>query len=90
MADRITAPWTEEQVAALTRWQNNPMVHPHTCAKRDGHPVDPEGDHGVLVATTEGWKCRHCDYTQDWALAMCLEDWPDSIDQVIRNANGEA
>ncbi len=64
---RIHAPFTEEQVEGLNRWQRSTTVHPFTCAHREGHPMDPEGDYGVLVAKPEGWTCRHCDYTQDWA-----------------------
>lgn len=78
-ARTIHAPFTPEQVEALNRWQRNPLLHPYTCGKRTGHPWDPEGDYGVLVATEAGWICRHCDYTQDWALAMMLLEWPETL-----------
>lgn len=77
MTDFTTAPWTEEQVAALNQFQNARWMHPFTCGKREGHPLDPEGDYGVLVATKDGWICRHCDYTQDWAHDFMLKNWED-------------
>jgi hypothetical protein len=61
---QITAPFTPEQVAALNRWQERGDVHPFTCGNsqcRSSHPND------ALVATPNGWMCRHCDYTQQWA-----------------------
>ncbi len=72
----VKAPWTDEQVMSLTAWQNNGYVHPYTCGQRDGHPLDPEGDYGVLVPTTDGWVCRHCDYTQEWAHDYSLNEAP--------------
>lgn len=74
MSDRIEAPWTDEQIAALEAWQRSPYVHPYTCAHRDGHPHEPEyGDHGVLRPTVDGWVCLHCDYTQNWAHTFSLQ-----------------
>ena len=56
----IRAPWSDRQVAALNRWQEAGFVHPFTC-----HDVH-DGDRN-LVATPDGWVCRHCNYKQDWA-----------------------
>ncbi len=78
----IKAPWTLEQVTAAIAWQNSPKVHPYTCGNRDGHPLDPEGDYGVLVPTEDGWVCRHCDYTQDWAHDFTLLPMPNFEDRV--------
>lgn len=58
--------WTKEQVAKLTEFQRCGWVHAFTCGDRGDHPVI-DGDKGVLVATTRGWICQCCDYTQDWA-----------------------
>jgi hypothetical protein len=58
----ITAPWTEEQVVALNRYQVAENVHPYTCANGCGD----------LIATTSGWKCCRCNYTQTWALEGSL------------------
>lgn len=63
----LRAPFSPTQVEALNRWQATRRVHPFTCGNRENHPLDPEGDYGVLVATESGWVCRHCDYTQSWA-----------------------
>lgn len=55
------APWTEAEVAALSRTQAGPF-HPFTCPNRsEGHT------NGVLTPTAQGWACPECDYTQDWA-----------------------
>lgn len=50
-------PWSVEQVAALNRYQSAGWMHPFTC---------PSG-HGALLATSTGWTCSGCDYTQQWA-----------------------
>lgn len=76
----IHAPWTIEQVEALTRWQNCEWLHPFTCGKRDlpAHKVYAEKhgqmDHGILIATTQGWVCPVCDYRQDWAHDFMMDD----------------
>jgi len=70
---QIKAPWTQEQVDALNAWQASDYVHPFTCGNRHTpeHKIyaqqHGQGDHGILVATPEGWKCPVCDYVQDWA-----------------------
>jgi len=56
---KITAPWTDEQVAALNRWQGNDAVHPFTC------PNSHQGRE--LTATAKGWVCKGCGYKQNWA-----------------------
>lgn len=57
----VVAPWTPEQVDSLNRYQESGLMHPYTCPNRDDH-CD-----AVLVATADGWICRPCGYTQDWA-----------------------
>lgn len=61
---KIRAPWTDEQVAALNRWQGYGFVHEFTCRDRAFHAVP---SHDALVATNAGWICRGCNYKQDWA-----------------------
>lgn len=78
--DRIDAPWTPEQVAALNAFQEAKNAHPFTCGNRSdpGH-VDtrPARDLGQLVATQDGWVCPDgCGYQQDWAYAMMLDPVP--------------
>lgn len=74
MADTIKAPFTPEQVEALNRFQQLSHVHPFTCGSgyRTNKSIHPDGE-GVLVATVDGWICRNCDYTQDWAHAMMAD-----------------
>lgn len=67
MTIKIKAPFTPAQVEALNKWQKNGNVHPFTCGN------DHEGDRN-LVATTEGWKCPSCDYTQNWAHAFMAQE----------------
>lgn len=68
----IRPPWTDEQVAALNRYQTERLMHPFTCAKRREHRLDE----GVLIATSDGWRCpvETCDYTQGWAHAFMTTD----------------
>lgn len=66
--ETLFAPWTDEQVEALNEYQQVAPMHPFTCARRDrGHGDHGERDVGILVATNDGWICRDCDYTQNWA-----------------------
>lgn len=59
------APWSEEQVDNLNRFQRAGHMHPFTC------PTNHKGDR-TLVATRNGWICCHCDYTQKWAHGFML------------------
>ncbi|MGY3581471.1 hypothetical protein ACVIGB_000458 [Bradyrhizobium sp. USDA 4341] len=66
MGDKITAPWTADQVAALNRFQVSGFVHEFTCIN----------DHGtasrVLIAHSDGWHCPTCAYQQNWAHGFML------------------
>jgi hypothetical protein len=62
--------WTEEQVAILTRWQENSQYHPFTCP---GNYTECE-NRRELVATADGWMCQCGKYTQDWAHDFMLKD----------------
>lgn len=68
---KVMAPWTKEQVKELNKFQANRKFHPFTCPNDHGH------DERTLIAVCEGWKCPHCDYTQDWAhhFMMGFPDW---------------
>lgn len=65
----IQAPWDEGTVRALNAYQEQAYFHPFTCRNRP-HPGNQEA---VLVATAEGWVCRSCAYTQDWAHAFMAD-----------------
>jgi hypothetical protein len=71
----IKAPWTDKQVNALNAIQEYKSLHSYTCTE---HPEIK------LVATTDGWKCPVCDYTQNWAheasvrlgIVLCIPAQP--------------
>ncbi len=68
---RVQAPFTVAQVVALNRRQGDGRFHAFTCANRG------DGTHageGLLVATTAGWVCPYCRYTQGWAWAFQAEE----------------
>lgn len=58
----INAPWTDEQVDALNRYQRAGYFHEFTCGK--------DQCRAALVAQADGWACPRCDYRQDWAHAF--------------------
>lgn len=81
--ERITAPFTDEQVERLTEYQNLRAMHPFTCCSPYDVPkctrASGESD-GVLIPRTEGFICPCGRYTQDWAYAFMadpvfLEEW---------------
>jgi hypothetical protein len=57
--DLSKAPWTQEQVDNLNAFQQMGSFHPFTCGGSNCREV--------LVATSDGWRCPKCDYTQQWA-----------------------
>ena len=73
MPETIATPWTPEQVEALNRHQLDGQFHPYTCGNRNDEAhhryAEEYGqfDHGILVATAEGWVCPVCGYRQTWA-----------------------
>lgn len=80
----VLPPWAPPFVQALnllqTAAQPGGPTHPYTCESRgDGRHGREGGDLGVLIATTDGWVCPHCDYTQDWALPVPIEIDPIAL-----------
>lgn len=74
MTNKVTAPFTHEQILSINKYQASGIMHPFTCSVcRDAYGT---GDHDsdnlyahdeyALVATFEGFICPTCDYTQDW------------------------
>lgn len=85
----IWAPWSEEQVQALNRFQQLGIMHPFTCGKRDNHREDD----GILIASEAGWHCPawNCDYIQTWAyLGMTDHDFMDRQVAFIENMRRRA
>lgn len=78
----VTAPWSPAFVDALNRYQNEGKFELYRCPNKD--PQYPH-ESDVLLATVDGWRCPHCDYTQDWAfeiteaLINAREKWRESL-----------
>jgi hypothetical protein len=72
--EQIKAPWSQEQIDALNRYQREGNFHPFTCGGNRSDAAhkryaEEHGDRdwGLLVATPEGWVCPVCGYKQNWA-----------------------
>lgn len=60
MLVKILAPFTDSQIKYLEDYQRCRVIHPYTCGNdkcRDD-----------LIPTKDGWICKSCNYTQNWAL----------------------
>jgi DNA-directed RNA polymerase subunit RPC12/RpoP len=68
VSERIRAPWTPAQVAALNACQERRDLHPYTC----GACPARDGLKQVLVAEPDGWRCPDCGGRQAWAHAASL------------------
>ena len=76
----IKAPWTPKQVMTLNWNQAMGSTHPYTCANRDDHKTE-----GILIATSNGWICRECGYTQDWCMYnMATKQMNPPFEKVFR------
>ena len=74
--ESIKAPFTDEQVANLKRYQECAWVHPFTCCS-DGECKRSERlDQGTLIPTNDGWVCPCGNYKQNWAHAGMAGDLP--------------
>lgn len=56
---RIKAPWTEQQVEAIHRWQTRGDVPPFTCPHHSDVPLDCHSS--TLYCTVSD-----CSYSQNW------------------------
>lgn len=74
--EKIFAPWTPEQVAALNAFQKRGQFHPFTCGNAYGH----EYYSPTLIALEDGWHCPapFCGYRQNWAHEYMADPsrWP--------------
>lgn len=70
MEDKLKAPFNDDQVEKLNKYQEHGFFHPFTCCsagteekceRRNG-----KGE-GILIATNEGWVCPCGEYKQNWA-----------------------
>jgi hypothetical protein len=76
MPDIIKAPFSQVQVFFLNKFQETRRFHPFTCGG--------DGCRANLVATTDGWRCPNCDYTQDWAHDFMAKPLPQSQLELMR------
>lgn len=58
VTEKVRAPWTKAQVAALNKWQKLGYVHEFNCPCCSGQ---------ALLPTKLGWHCENCSYRQNWA-----------------------
>jgi hypothetical protein len=79
------APWSDEEVKALNRFQGYGFVHPFTCGNDHGTQDDR-----VLVATKDGWICPGCDYKQTWAYEIMFEPLVNPLDSLQPEKGNDA
>ena len=83
--NKIQAPFSDEQIKNLNKFQDLGQMHPFTCGGNrtdDAHKKYAEihgGDYGQLIATKEGWICPVCDYKQNWAHDFMAQDIANNI-----------
>ncbi len=79
----VKAPFTDEQVTALSLYQRLGIVHPFVCMTDQCDKSDSV-DGGVLIPTNDGWVCPCGKYTQDWCTDYSLsaenikDEWNNS------------
>jgi hypothetical protein len=74
---KIDAPWTQEEVDALNRYQQERWMHPFTCGSGRRTDKDHLDGEGILLATLDGWICPFCDYRQNWAHEFMFQGPPE-------------
>lgn len=72
MNDKISAPFTQEQVQNLVNFQKSGM-HPFTCCGHDGCNRGDDLSNGVLIPIEQGWICPCGKYRQYWAHAFMAD-----------------
>ena len=55
--DKVYAPWSEEQIDALEKWQMDDTKHPYTCICGES-----------LMPYKDGWICDECGHKQNWYI----------------------
>jgi len=61
LPDLIHAPFDDEQVEVMARYQKEGRFHPYTCC-----------NHQTMVMTHDGLKCPKCGVVQNWVLRNTL------------------
>jgi len=67
------APWTDEQVENLKKWQVHPFAHPFTCCSHDDCDRLNQPNEGALIPSNEGWVCPCGKWKQNWAHQFMLD-----------------
>ncbi len=75
--DRVKAPFTNEQVERINKFQESNAFHPYTCMGAYCNRI-PYG--GRLIATNEGFVCPCGKYTQDWCNIFMIEYEDDMLE----------
>lgn len=90
---RLDAPWTDEQVEALNRFQASGVMHGFTCggSVHDNQPLGTSRP--LLLARRDGWVCVggvDCDYRQSWAHSFMADPAVlDDMDEQRKRLFGE-
>lgn len=74
--DRSYAPWTDDELANLNRFQTLGFMHEFTCCSPEEIPEcqrRTKQNGGMLTATTDGWVCPCGKYKQDWCYPYMLD-----------------
>jgi hypothetical protein len=82
----IHAPFTNEQVEKLNKYQMSGVMHPFTCMGAKGCKRSEQENEGLLTATNDGWVCPCGKYRQDWAWEFMLHS--DEIQERISKVFG--
>lgn len=66
--NNIEAPFTQEQVDCINRFQQSSQFHPFTCCGDDIPECQRSSgeNQGILIANTDGLICPCSKYKQDW------------------------
>lgn len=76
----IKAPFTQEQVENINKYQTEGRFHPFTCMSHKGCKRNEENNFGELVASKDGLTCPCGNYKQDWVHdSMTKEQEPSSF-----------
>lgn len=70
---KIKAPFSDEQITALKKFQTEAPAHPFTCCSFDDCDRSEEKNFGILIPNKSGFVCPCGKYRQRWA-------WQEMID----------
>jgi hypothetical protein len=59
----VYAPWNDEQIDALDKWQCDNSKHPYTCICGES-----------LTPYKNGWCCDYCGHRQTWCFDFSIKE----------------